>query len=201
MNWWLFIVPFAAAFSCWLVIKVFFIVLFHPRQARFFFGIKVQGILPAQQSTIASQLGRLAAENFLSAKVLEEKVTDPSHLIKVMPLIDQHIDDFLRNKLKKEMPLIGAFIGNKTIQSLKKIFSTELEALFPKIMSSFASNMVNDINIRQLVADKISNAPLGELEIAIQKNFATQIVKAQILAASIGLFIGGLAMLMIFCVK
>src|SRR5262249_33988073 len=104
MAWKLFLIPIATALSCWLVIKVFFSILFRPHEPKSFLGLKLQGILPKKQSAIAARTGKLVAEQFFSLKTIEEKISDPSILQKVMALIEEHIDDFLRNKLKKEMP-------------------------------------------------------------------------------------------------
>src|SRR5262245_8340028 len=164
MAWKLFLIPAASAFSCWLVIKIFFSILFRPHQPRSFLGLKLQGILPKKQSAIAAGIGKFVAEQFFSLTTIEEKISDPSILQKIMPVIEEHIDDFLRNKLKKEMPFIGMFVGDKTIESLKKVFMTELEILFPKIMRSYASNLIADLNIEQLISKKIEAASIQEIE-------------------------------------
>jgi hypothetical protein len=39
------------------------------------------------------------------------------------------------------MPMIGMFIGEKTINELKAVFITELESLFPVIMKSYLGNL------------------------------------------------------------
>src|SRR5262245_46222004 len=143
MAWKLFLIPIGSAFSCWLVIKMFFFILFRPHQPTSFLGFKIQGVLPKKQAAIAAGTGKMVAEQFFSLKTIEEKVSDPSILQKIMPMIEEHIDDFLRNKLKKEMPFIGMFVGDKTIESLKKVFITELETLFPNIMRGYASNLMS----------------------------------------------------------
>jgi uncharacterized membrane protein YheB (UPF0754 family) len=201
MTWWLFLIPVSCAFSSWLVIKLFFIILFRPHKAKSFFGIRVQGILPAKQSAIAAGTGKLVAEQLFSMKIIEEKITDPANLQKIMPSIEEHIDDFLRNKLKKEMPFIGMFIGDKTIDSLKKVFITELETLFPKIMTSYASNLANDLNIEQLVVQKIAAVSLKETEAMFRKNLSKELRLAGLISAFIGTFTGFVVMLIIFYIK
>jgi len=198
MTWWLLLIPISCAFSCWLVIKVFFAALFHPQNPKSILGIKVQGILPAKQSAIASKTGKLVAEQFFSMKAIEEKITDPSNLQKIMPAIEEHIDDFLRNKLKKEMPFIGVFVGDKTINSLKKVFITELETLFPRIMSNYASNLVNDLNLEQLVSQKIAAVSIREVETNFRQNFSKELRLTGVISGLIGLFIGLVVMLIIF---
>jgi len=201
MAWQLFLIPIASAFSCWLVIKLFFTILFRPQQPRSILGFEVQAILPKKQSAIAAQAGKVVAEQFLSSKAIEEKITDPSILQKIMPLIEEHIDDFLRNKLKKEMPFIGMFVGDKTIGSLKKVFMTELEALFPNIMKSYASNLLADLNVEQLVSQKLAAASIPEIEASFKRNFSRELRLAELISTSIGLIIGLFTMLAIVYLK
>ena len=72
-----------------------------------------------------------------------------------MPLIEKHMDDFLRNKLKEKMPMISMFIGDKTINTLKEVFLKEIEDLFPQVMKQFAGNLKSELNIEQMVVTKI----------------------------------------------
>lgn len=201
MTWWLILIPLACAFSSWLVAKLFLIFIFRPYQPRSIFGVKIQGILPAKQYSLAAQSGRFVAEEFFSMKLIEEKITDPANLQKIMPAIEEHIDDFLRNKLKKEMPFIGMFVGDKTINSLKKVFITELETLFPKIMRKYASNLATELDIEQLVAKKINAISLRETEILFRRNFSRELALGQSLSAVVGTFIGLVVMLIIFYIK
>jgi uncharacterized membrane protein YheB (UPF0754 family) len=200
MTWWLLLIPVATTFSSWIAIKLLLTFLFHPRNPRSVFGFKIQGILPSKKSFIASEAGKSAAAYFLSMNI-EERITDPSHIQKIMPVIEEHIDDFLRNKLKKEMPVVGMFVGDKTIGSLKKVFMTELETLFPKIIGGFASNVVNDLNIEQLVTQKLNEASLSEIEIAFQKNFSKELRLLRLISGLIGLLIGLVTMIVIYIIK
>jgi len=201
MAWWLFLIPLCSAFSSWIVIKLFLTGLFHPLRPKSFIGIKFQGILPANQSVIAAKMGKLVAEEFFSLDVIKQKITDPANLQKMMPAIEEHIDDFLRHKLKKQMPFIGVFIGDKTIGSLKKVFINELETLFPKIMSDYASNLASDLNLQTLVSQKIEAVSLNEIEASLYQNFSKELRLAQLISAFIGTFIGLVVMLILFFIK
>ena len=201
MAWWLFLIPLCSAFSSWIVIKLFLTGLFHPLRPKSFIGIKFQGILPANQSVIAAKTGKLVAEEFFSLDVIKQKITDPANLQKIMPAIEEHIDDFLRHKLKKQMPFIGVFIGDKTIGSLKKVFINELETLFPKIMSDYASNLASDLNLQTLVSQRIAAVSINEIEASLYQNFSKELRLAQLISAFIGTFIGLVFMLIIFFIK
>ena len=201
MAWQSFLIPIASAFSCWLVIKLFLILLFRPYKPTSILGFRVQGILPKEQSAIAAQAGKVVAEQFFSIQGIEEKISDPSVLQKIMPIIEEHIDDFLRNKLKKEMPFVGMFVGDKTIGSMKKVFMTELETLFPNIMKSYASNLIADLNIENLVSQRIVDASIRELETSLKKKFSKELRTMELTSASIGFIIGLLTMVVIVYLK
>lgn len=201
MNWWLFLVPLSTAFCSWLVIKLFLLVLFRPHHPTSLLGVTVQGILPAQQLTLAAGAGKFVAERLFSMKLIEDKITDPANLQKIMPIIEEHIDDFLRNKIKKEMPFIGMFVGDRTVNSLKKVFMTELETLFPKIMRDYAGNLARDLNIEQLVVQKIEAISLEEVEAMFRKSFSKRLRQAEVLSALLGIFIGSVVMFIIFFIK
>ncbi|HEY2723013.1 MAG TPA: hypothetical protein VGI82_14870 [Chitinophagaceae bacterium] len=201
MEWRFLLIPLASMLSCWLVVKLIIAILFRPSHPKSFVGFKIQGVLPAKQPFIAKQIGILVAEKFFSAKAIEEKIADPKHLQKIMPEIEAHIDDFLRNKLKKEMPFIGAFIGEKTIVSLKKVFMSELESLFPKIISRFSSNIVSDFNIGQMVTKKIGSISVNEVEGSFRRQFSKELRMTEAAAVFIGLFIGCIAMIIVILIK
>jgi uncharacterized membrane protein YheB (UPF0754 family) len=195
---WLLLIPLTEAFACWLVFKLFITFPFHPVKPISIAGIKIQGILPAKQKALANRIGKLVAENFFSADEIGKKITDPANLQKIMPAIEEHIDDFLRNKLKKEMPVISMFIGDKTVNSLKQVFMNELQDLFPQIMSKMATNFTSDLNIAELVTSKISSISLPEIEKQFRQNFSKELRLAGLASASIGLLIGFIAALIIY---
>lgn len=142
MNYWLFILPFIAALIGWGIGKL----------ATWFLVYKVW---PKRQPVIAEGISKFVVQEFSSLN-LEQKIADPSNLSKARPVIESHIDNFLRVKLKDQMPMISMFIGDKTIDSLKSIFLQELENLFPEVMKQFAGNMKTELGIERLVRDKIS---------------------------------------------
>ncbi|HEY9362393.1 MAG TPA: hypothetical protein VIQ00_03960 [Chitinophagaceae bacterium] len=96
----------------------------------------------------------LATGKFLNSKDAYEKL---------VPQIEQHIDTFLNVKLVKEMPYLGMLVGDKTINSLKKIFMQELEILFPETIKSYAADLVTEKNVSKIISEKISGLPASRI--------------------------------------
>ena len=59
----------------------------------------------------------------------------------IQPLVESQIDNFLRHKLSKAMPMLSMFIGEKTIIQLKTVFMKELEEIFPGVMGKYTSRL------------------------------------------------------------
>lgn len=197
----LFVIPIFSAFTGWLVSTVLLRFLFHPAKPTTILGITIQGVVPAQQGPLAEKLGRLAAAEFTSRFDLESKVNDPANLQKVMPVIEQHVDEFLRVKLKAEIPMISMFIGDKTIATLKKVFLQEIEVLFPQIMKEFAGNIKNELNVQKMVAERIQGISMSAMEKQFDQQAGKQITAIRLAASLIGLLVGLVEILMIALIR
>ena len=153
-------------------------------------GIKIQGIIPANQQLIAEKIGRLVSNELFSFAALKEKVTDPENFNNLKPEIETHIDHFLREKLKDTFPMLSMLIGNKTINQLKGAFLLELETLFPVLMTSYMARLEKDLDLENMVTQKIAGFSVTKAEELVYTSAKKQLLKIQLFGAAIGLFIG-----------
>ena len=174
----------------WLVAWVVVKLLFHPRKPVPLPGFKLQGIIPANQQVIAEQLGKMISKEFLSFSELKEKVIDRDNLDKLKPEIENHIDIFLREKLKDTFPMLSMFIGDKTISQLKAAFLLELESLFPILMNSYMIRLEKDLNLEKLVTEKVAGFSLIKAEEILNKSANKLLLYFQLTGILIGLVTG-----------
>ena len=177
MNWWILIlIPVTSAFigwvSNWLLIKMAF------------------RLFTKRQMQLAQTLGPLISREFVSFSELEEKITNPESIKKIMPVAEEHIDDFLRNKLKEAFPMIGMLIGDRTINTLKEIFMKELEVIFPVIMKGYLQNLQQDLNLEQTITNKIAALQAEKIRAALYQHAGGELRQAGLLGAAIGFVIG-----------
>lgn len=178
-----------SAFTGWFVIWLIIKMLFRPHKPISLAGFKIQGVLPANQQLIAEKIGKLVSAEF-SFDALQQKVTDPENFNKLKPEIEKHIDSFLRERLKETFPMLSMLIGDKTITQLKTAFLTELETLFPVLMSSYITNLQKDFNIEKQVTEKIASFSISKIEDQIYISAKKQLLKVQLLGGAIGLLTG-----------
>jgi uncharacterized membrane protein YheB (UPF0754 family) len=164
--------------------------LFHPKEPTQILGITFHGIFPKRQKTFAEKLGKMISAEFLSFEDIQQKITDPGNLQKLMPTIENHVDNFLRNKLSDEMPFLSLFIGDKTIRSLKKIFMQELETLFPQLMKSYAGHLQEELDLEKIVTDKVSAFSTDKLENILYQIMSKEFRFVELIGGVIGFIIG-----------
>lgn len=195
MNYWLLLIPIISAFIGWVTNWVAIKMLFHPREPKRFLGITFQGIFPKRQQQFAEKLGILVSAELLSFADIESKISNPDNLKKIMPMIENHVDDFLRTRLSQEMPVISMFIGDKTIEKLKGSFMKEIEVLFPKVMKEYASNLKAELDIEQIVVQKVASFSSDKLENVLYQIMAKEFRFVEIIGAVLGFLIGALQVL------
>lgn len=189
-NWWLLLIPFIAAFIGWVTNIIAIKMLFHPRQPVIFLGMTIQGIFPKRQKQFAEKLGKLVSEELLSFQDIESRISNPQNLKKLLPLVEKHVENFLRISLSNEMPFIGMFIGDKTIESLKKLFMQEFETLFPQVMKSYMNNLKQELDLEQIVIEKISAFSSDKLEQILKQIMSKEFRFVEIIGAVLGFLIG-----------
>jgi uncharacterized membrane protein YheB (UPF0754 family) len=190
MNYWLILIPLISAFIGWVTNWVAIKMLFHPREPKKILGITFHGIFPKRQQQFAEKLGKLVSAEFLSFDDIEQKISNPENLKKVMPMIETHVDEFLRNRLKDEMPVISMFIGDKTISNLKTMFMKEIESLFPQVMKQYAANLKSELDLEQIVIKKVAGFSSDKLEEVLYQIMSKEFRFVEIIGAVIGLIIG-----------
>lgn len=102
--------------------------VFYPKKPIHFLGFH-------WEAPILGYIKKLDLETILPKEQL------PKQLDQLMPVIEDKLDHFFRNRLAEKLPMISMFIGDKTIQQLKEVFMEELRTMFPELITSFSSNI------------------------------------------------------------
>lgn len=190
MNWWLIIIPFISAFIGWVTNWVAIKMLFHPRDPKKILGVTFQGIFPKRQLQFAEKLGKVISNELVSFADIEQKVTDPGNLKKMMPIVEDHIEHFLKEKLKEKMPMIGMFLGDQTISQFKAIFIAELEELFPVMMKNYMATLQTDLDLEKIVIEKVSEFSSDKFENILNQIMSKEFKFIELIGAILGFLIG-----------
>ncbi len=192
----LILIPVISAFIGWFTNWIAIKMLFHPKVPVKILGITFHGIFPKRQKQFAEKLGKLVSQELLSFSDIEQKISNPDNIEKLMPFVETHIDHFLRVKLAEEMPMIGMFISDKTINQMKAIFIKELQTLFPSIMENYMAQLEKDLDLEKIVIDKVSGFSSDKLEEILQAIMSKEFRFVEIIGGVLGFIIGLLQVLL-----
>lgn len=183
-------VPLINAFIGWVSIWLLYKCLFFPHPPKKIFGFTLQGIIWARLPEIQSALQQYTANEIINMGDIEQKITNPKHMDSIMPMAEEQIDHFLRNKLKEVFPMIGMFIGDKTIDQLKEVFMAELKILFPAALKMYVDGMKRNINVTEMVNGKINQTLVSKIIPAAAVYTWPPLRKIAFIAAFFGFVIG-----------
>lgn len=173
-------------FTNWIAIKM----LFHPREPKRFLGLTIQGIFPKRQQQFAQKLGSMVARELLHFDEIAAKIADPTHLVKVKPFIEEHIDNFLQHKLAQKLPVLSMFIGPSTLAPIKEGLLEEIDLLLPQLMERYASDLSATVDIERMVSEKVEQFSSDKLEQLLVAIMSKEFRFVEIIGAVLGLLIG-----------
>lgn len=176
----------------WIAIKM----LFHPRKPFKILGLTLQGIFPKNQSQFAQKLGKLVSGEFLSFADIAQKISEPGNIQKIMPVIEQHVDRFLKERLHEQLPMISMFLGDKTLARLKATFLQEIETMLPEVMRTYAGELKTELDLEGIITEKVSRFSSDRLEELLYQIMAKEFRFVEWVGAAIGLLIGILQVLL-----
>jgi uncharacterized membrane protein YheB (UPF0754 family) len=179
MNIYLISIPFVSALTGWLL------------------GHLIRSVLIKRIPSLIPKFIKSFASTILSSDGIHTMMSDARNLQTVLPLIENHIDEFLRHKLGKAMPMIGMFIGDKTIAELKAIFMAELEEIFPLVMEKYTQNLVNRFNTENFIGEKMAAIPRHKINSLVTPSLHTELRIIPPCIAAVG-FITGLIQMVLF---
>lgn len=192
----IYLIPFISAFIGWFTNWIAIKMLFHPRQPMNLGFMTLQGIFPKRQRQFAEKLGKLVADELLSFDDIREKLTDPEKIKNIIPLVEDHLEHFLRVKLPEAMPVLSMFIGDSTIKQIKDVLVKELDTLFPMMIAKYLDNVKDELDLERIVTNKVAAFSSDKLEQILQGIMSREFRFVEIIGGVLGFLIGLLQLLM-----
>ena len=201
MTWILILIPFISAFIGWFTNWIAIKMLFHPRVPKKILGITFHGIFPKRQQQFAMKLGKLVSSELLSFDDIEKKIANPKNVEKIMPVLESHIDIFLKEKLTAQIPMLAMFVGEKTIAQVKGVFMVELQELFPVLMKQYMNTLQKELDLEQIVTEKVGKFSSDKLEEILNQIMSTEFRFVEIIGGVLGFLIGIVQVLLTLLTK
>lgn len=197
MNYQLLALPVISAFIGYITNVVAIRLLFWPKKPINLGLFSLQGVLPKRQEQIASSIGQLVDQELLSIDELFDKINTPE----IRGTLTDKIGGILKERLSELLPrIVPDRIGKKIGEVLEKILRQEAANIIRQSMDAGSKYLNEEVNIQQMVEDKINAFDLDELEKMIRGVTSNELTFIEILGGVLGFIIGLLqvAILLLF---
>lgn len=197
MNYQLLALPVISAFIGYITNVVAIRLLFWPKRPINFGLFSVQGVLPKRQSQIASSVGQLVEQELLSLDELFDKINTPE----IREALTDKISSILKDRLSELLPRVVPVKVSKLIgDMLEKVLRQEAANIIRQGMETGSEYLNHEVNIQQMVEDKINAFDLDELERMIRGITSRELTFIELLGGVLGFIIGLLqvAIMLIF---
>lgn len=149
-------------------------------------NIEIMGMIPKRKSEIASTIGQIISEQFLSIdEIIDGIITDEDK---------DNIINYIKLKIKlildEKMTLIPGTIKLLVQNYISDIIEDEIKSSIDELSEEIIIKANNRINIEEMVKNKINELDLYELEEIILTIVKNELRHIEILGLILGFFIG-----------
>jgi uncharacterized membrane protein YheB (UPF0754 family) len=201
MTGWVWMTPFVGALIGWLTNFLAIKMLFRPRQPRFILGFILQGVVPRRQRDLALKIGEVVEEELLKSEDILSAINTEELRGHLAAVIEARLDRFLREKLFRGEFLFEKVLSREVVQRVKHTLITELVNLFPLEVEAAIKQLVEKVNIRRIVADRVVQFDFERLENLVYRVARTELFWVEISGGILGFIIGLLQVLFLWVMQ
>jgi len=193
----LYTIPIISALIGWITNYIAIKMLFHPKKKINFFIFSIQGIFPKRQHILASRLGNVVATELFSFSDIKDRFTSTETAHEINTILDEKLEDFLENKLKSTMPMLSMFMNDDMKKKIKNTLHEEFQNILPEILNQFSEKLENDIDVEEIVANKVNAFSSDKLEQILYSIMKKEFRFIEVLGGVLGFIIGVIQLLII----
>jgi uncharacterized membrane protein YheB (UPF0754 family) len=201
MTGWVWMTPFVGALIGWLTNYLAIKMLFRPRQPRFIFGLLLQGVIPRRQRDLALKIGEVVEEELLKSEDILSAIDTEELRGHLTVVIETRLDRFLREKVFRGEFLYEKILSREAVQRVKRGLITELVNLFPLEVEAAIKQLVEKVNIRKIVADRVEQFDFDRMERIVYRVARTELFWVEISGGILGFLIGVLQVLFMWVMQ
>ena len=171
----------------WLTNKVAIKMLFRPVNPVRILFFTFQGVFPKRKDIMAISLADTIEKELLSKEVILNKRLNEDNLEN----LKKQVLDALLDKLTDKIPsIIRMFLGSNVDQMMKDFFEKEGDALFNELIDKFKEVGLENLNIREIVIERINELDFIEFEKIIFGLMSRELKHIEIIGLILGSLIG-----------
>jgi uncharacterized membrane protein YheB (UPF0754 family) len=201
MTAWVWITPFVGGLIGWLTNYLAIKMLFHPRRPRVILGFALQGVVPRRQRDLALKIGAVVEEELLKSEDILKAINTEEIRAHLASVVEARLDRFLREKLFRGEFLYERVLSREGFQRVKRSLVTELVNLFPLEVEAALTQLMEKIDIKKIVADRVEQFDFERLEHIVYRVARAELFWVEISGGVLGFLIGLMQVLFLWAMR
>lgn len=192
-------IPLISALIGWLTNRVAIQMLFHPRKPWKCGPICIHGLVPKRQEEIARTTGEVVERELLNSHILRKELQE----IDLSPYLEGYAAKLVHEGVGPRLrgiPVLGSFVNDRILGSLERIAVEEMTKAAPSLVQQFANEAELHFSVKDLIADRIRNYELEQLEQLVRSLAKREFRAIELLGGVLGFLIGLVQSLILFTV-
>jgi uncharacterized membrane protein YheB (UPF0754 family) len=188
------LLPLTGAIIGWITNVLAIRFLFRPLNPIRVGPLVFQGLIPKRRGQIAETVGDVVAQQLFSMDEMMERLDMPSLQREVERVVRQTVEQWCSNK----MGLLPGPVRQMCSNVLRDTVAAEVARQFPQMAKLFFERMREQVDVRSIVADKINELSLSEVEGLVLAVAKRELKQIELLGALLGFIIGGFQALLVW---
>lgn len=181
-------------FIGWITNKVAIKLLFRPINPVKILFFKFQGVFPKRKNEMAISLADTIENELLSKEVIFDKILDKENLEEVKT----NLKETLKTKIGEIIPSMVKMFMPDVDKMVSDFIEKDGDRLFDEMIDEFQKSGLEQLNIRDIVKERIDELDFVEFEKIIFGLMSKELKHIEIIGLFLGAFIGVLQFLVVY---
>lgn len=174
-------------FIGWMTNRVAIKMLFRPVNPHKILGITFQGVFPRRKDYMAISLADIIEKELLSKEVIMNQLMGDEKLDAIKDRLKKIIVDKLVEAIP---PVVAMFVGGDIKGFVTGYIDKNSDEIFEQMINDFRSTGIDNLNIREIVKNRIDSLDFLEFEKIIFGLMNKELHFVEIIGLFLGTFIG-----------
>lgn len=152
-----------------------------------FFGIEFQGLIPKRRYEISRNIGEALEKEILTIEDIMDKLISEESKTQIIA----YISDMIADKVQDKMPIfLPNGVKNSLTAHIMQLVDNNANQIFDALKNMAVKKASEEVNLRDMVEDKINSLDLETLERLIIELSKKELKQIELLGGVIGFFVG-----------
>jgi len=182
-------IPLIAALIGWITNYIAVKMIFRPRKAINFLGLKIIGLIPKQKAALAEKIAQTVESQLISHRDIREIIQSEDFHAQMGTVLKTKIESFITGKISSNS-LLSMFVTQDAVSKLSSIIMEELDKELPGIIDDMFQKVESKLDFHVIIRDKIIGFDLSKLETIIYSIASRELKAIEILGGVLGFIVG-----------